>query len=298
MAPIAPVALITGGSSGIGLALTKHLLAKSWNVFIADINPPPSSELSNFPASSYHFHATDVSSWDAQASAFATCWSMFGRLDFCALNAGIDDRDDIFYSTSNDLNTPPTKPNMKTFEVNLYGPYYGTKLAAHYMALNKPLNGQSSGKGGRIVVTASDAGLWALPAVPQYTATKHAIVGMVRAMAPSAAEAGVSINAVAPALTPSNLAPPGLLENYPKEALTKMETLMKAFDALGRFDKVETEGWGGQEPNGQVVEGRGDDIHYKNEIQKTGGREVPKEIQQIWADTYKERNKRFAMQRQ
>ncbi|KAK6003060.1 hypothetical protein QM012_000905 [Aureobasidium pullulans] len=300
MAPIAPVALITGGSSGIGLALTKHVLNKGWNVFIADINPPPSSELSNFSASSYHFHATDVSSWDAQASAFATCWSTFGRLDFCALNAGIDDRDDIFNSTSKDLNTPPTKPNMKTFEVNLYGPYYGVKLAAHYMALNKPLHGHtSSGKGGgRIVVTASDAGLWALAVVPQYTATKHAIVGMVRALAPSAAEAGVSINAVAPALTPSNLAPPGLLENYPKEALTKMETLIKAFDALGRFDDVQMEGWGSQEPNGQIVEGRGDAIHYKNEIEKTGGKEVPKEIQQIWADTYKERNKRFAMQRQ
>jgi 15-hydroxyprostaglandin dehydrogenase (NAD) len=122
---------------------------------------------------------------------------------------------------------------MKTFEVNLYGPYYGVKLAAHYMALNKSLHGGANGKGGRIVITAS-------------------------------------------ALTPSNLAPAGLLESYPKEALTKMETLMKAFDALGRFDKVETEGWGGQEPNGQVVEGRGDDIHYKNEIEKTNGREVPK----------------------
>jgi 15-hydroxyprostaglandin dehydrogenase (NAD) len=192
------------------------------------------------------------------------------------LNAGIDDRDDIFNSTSNHLDNPPAKPNMKTFEVNLFGPYYGVKLAAHYMALNKPMHGDSNGKGGRIVITASDAGLWALPAVPQYTATKHAVVGLVRALAASATEAGVSINAVAPALTPSNLAPAGLLESYPKEALTKMETLMRAFDALGRFDEVETEGWGGQEPNGQVVEGRGDDIHYKNEIEKTNGREVPK----------------------
>jgi 15-hydroxyprostaglandin dehydrogenase (NAD) len=167
------------------------------------------------------------------------------------LNAGIDDRDDIFNSTSNHLDNPPAKPNMKTFEVNLFGPYYGVKLAAHYMALNKPMHGDSNGKGGRIVITASDAGLWALPAVPQYTATKHAVVGLVRALAASATEAGVSINAVAPALTPSNLAPAGLLESYPKEALTKMETLM-------------------------VVEGRGEDIHYKNEIEKTNGREVPK----------------------
>ncbi|KAI5211822.1 hypothetical protein AUEXF2481DRAFT_26747 [Aureobasidium subglaciale EXF-2481] len=276
MASRAPVALITGGSSGIGLALTKYLLSRSWHVFIADINPPPPSELSDYPSSTHHFHVTDVSSWDAQSEAFATCWSTFGRLDFCALNAGIDDRDDIFNSTSNDLNTPPTKPNMKTFEVNLYGPYYGVKLAAHYMALNKPFSGKGDGKGGRIIITASDAGLWALSAIPQYTATKHAIVGLVRALAPSATEAGVSINAVAPALTPSNLAPAGLLESYPKEALTKMETLMKAFDVLGRFDDVEAEAWGAQEPHGKVMEGRGDDIHYKGEIEKTGGREVPK----------------------
>ncbi|KAI5199580.1 NAD(P)-binding protein [Aureobasidium subglaciale] len=276
MASRAPVALITGGSSGIGLALTKYLLSRSWHVFIADINPPPASDLSDYPSSSHQFHITDVSSWDAQSEAFAACWSTFGRLDFCALNAGIDDRDDIFYSTSNDLDSPPRKPNMKTFEVNLSGPYYGVKLAAHYMALNKSLSGRGDGKGGRIIITASDAGLWALSPIPQYTATKHAIVGLVRALAPSAAEAGVSINAVAPALTPSNLAPAGLLESYPKEALTKMETLMRAFDALGRFDHVEAEAWGGQEPNGKIVEGRGDDIHYKGEMEKTGGREVPK----------------------
>ncbi|THX28760.1 NAD(P)-binding protein [Aureobasidium pullulans] len=302
MAPAAPVALITGGSSvltpGIGLALTKHLLSQSWHVFIADINPPPASELADFPPSTHHFHITDVSSWGAQSSAFATCFSHFGRLDFCALNAGIDDRDDIFHSTSNELDLPPTKPNMKTFEVNLFGPYYGVKLAAHYMALNPPLMGKGEGKGGRIVITASDAGLWALPAVPQYTATKHAVVGLVRSLAPSAAQVGISINAVAPALTPSNLAPPGLLESYPKEALTKMETLLRAFDALGRFDEVEGEGWGGEEPNGQIVEGRGEDIYYKGEMARTAGKEVPKHIQKIWTDTYKERNKKFAMQNQ
>lgn len=264
----------TDQKTGIGLALAKHLLQQSWNVFLADLNPPPTSELSIYPSSSYHFHRTDVSSWGSQSSAFATCWSTFGRLDFCALNAGIDDRDDIFYSVTGDANSPPEKPNMKTFEVNLFGPYYGVKLAAHYMALNSPLSGSGKGRGGRIVITASDAGLWALHPVPQYTATKHGVVGLAKALAPSAAEVGVSVNAVAPSMTPSNLAPPGLLDNYPKEALTSMDTIMRAFDALGKFDQVEEEGWGGSAPHGQIVVGKGRDIYFKGEVEKIGGKEV------------------------
>jgi 15-hydroxyprostaglandin dehydrogenase (NAD) len=239
-----------------------------------------------YPPSSHHFHHTDVSCWSSQLSCFETCWTIFGRLDFCALNAGIDDRDDIFNSVGAGVGGGelPKKPDMTTFEVNLFGPYYGVKLAAHYMAKNTLLLDKNSaadkgivvgGGGGKIIITASDAGLWALPPVPQYTATKHGIIGLVRALAPSAlTAANISINAVAPALTPSNLAPPGLLDHYPQEALTKMETLMMAFDALGLFDRVGERGWGAMGPNGQVVEGRGDDIYFKEELEKVGGKEV------------------------
>jgi NAD(P)-dependent dehydrogenase (short-subunit alcohol dehydrogenase family) len=55
----------------------------------------------------------DVSSWEQNAALFQQAYDWTGRLDFCALNAGIDDRDDIFKSLSKDPNRPPKKPNMK-----------------------------------------------------------------------------------------------------------------------------------------------------------------------------------------
>ena len=153
MAP--PVAVITGGSSGIGLALTKYLLERGWAVVGLDLNPPK-EQLDNTL-----FVACDVSSWDQQASAFQQAYAWQKRLDFVALNAGIDDRDDIFNSISGDADHPPKEPNMKTFGVCFIGVYYGVNLAAHYLSLDTKAAGKPT-SGGKIVVTASAAGIYSV----------------------------------------------------------------------------------------------------------------------------------------
>lgn len=75
--PSAPigVALVTGGSSGIGLALTNHLVTKNWHVFILDIQAP----ISLTPTESTTFLQTDISDWDQLASAFRTAHTRFSR---------------------------------------------------------------------------------------------------------------------------------------------------------------------------------------------------------------------------
>ena len=71
---------------------------------------------------------------------------------------------------------------------NLEGVVYGTReLAARLMP-----------KGGSIVATASLAGLTGMPGDPAYTATKHAVVGWVRAAAPALAARGIRLNALCP----------------------------------------------------------------------------------------------------
>ena len=69
------VAIVTGGSSGIGLALTNHLATKNWHVFILDIQAP----VSPTPAESATFLQTDVSDWEQLASAFQTAHARFSR---------------------------------------------------------------------------------------------------------------------------------------------------------------------------------------------------------------------------
>jgi NAD(P)-dependent dehydrogenase (short-subunit alcohol dehydrogenase family) len=74
---------------------------------------------------------------------------------------------------------------------NLEGVVFGTReLAARLMP-----------GGGSIVATASLAGLTGMPGDPAYTATKHAVVGWVRAAAPALAEYGIRLNALCPGFT-------------------------------------------------------------------------------------------------
>ncbi|KAF3763102.1 hypothetical protein M406DRAFT_18307, partial [Cryphonectria parasitica EP155] len=253
------VAIVTGGSSGIGLALTNHLIAKKWHVFIVDLQQPVLPVLPDLTT----FLSADVSDWDQLAAAFEKAHARFSRLDFCALNAGIDDRDDIFRSiSSGDL--PPRRPNMRTFEVNLFGPYYGLKLAAHYMSRNP----EPVAQGGKVVVTASVSGFRAHPLLPQYSSTKYGVLGLVRALAPAAKEVNIRINCLCPAVTATGLPPPGLMEKLPESIITPMSTLLRGFDELAEFDRLATEGrakWVSQGQSGASVEGNLEELYYREE---------------------------------
>ncbi|KAI7779767.1 hypothetical protein LA080_000364 [Diaporthe eres] len=293
------VAIVTGGSSGIGLALTNHLATKNWHVFILDIQAP----ISPTPTESTTFLQTDISDWDQLASAFQTAHARFSRLDFVALNAGIDDRDDIFASISGDAARPPRRPNMLTFAVNLYGPYYGLKLAAHYMSLPAAQADNNTGTGGgKVVITSSVAGFRAHPPNPQYSSSKYGLLGLSRAVAPAAAaRAGIRVNCVCPAVVATGLAPPGLMEAFPASIVTPMATMMRAFDELGEFDRLAKDGrekWAGSGPNGAVVEVNLQDLIYREEPKMDGDSSVDPGIAEAWRSVYEERNKRFAAMNQ
>lgn len=287
MAP--PVALITGASSGIGLALTKDLIERKWNVVMADINPPK-EELSNTK-----FVKTDVSSWDQQANTFKQAFDWHGRLDFAALNAGIDDRDDIFNSISSDSSKPPQKPNMLTLEIDLIGAYYGAKLAAHYMSLDSTAAGKPKA-GGKIVVTSSAAGIYPIPLCPQYGAAKHGLVGLVRSLAPRARLVNITVNAVCPALVATGLAPPGLLENFKEEQFTPMSTMMRCFSELADLDHVSDEDWVEKGPTGETVEGNLSElIWHQHPTRPASASYHNEEGEKVWTKVYLERNRKFGV---
>lgn len=281
-----PVAIVTGASSGIGLALTKDLLAQGWSVALLDVQAPPANAA--LPKDTSLYIRCDVGNWDSQAAAFEQTFKWKGRLDFAALNAGIDDRDDIFRAAALDKaefgDHAPRKPDMSPFDVNLIGAYYGVKLFTHYY-LRNPSKIRDMGC---IVMTSSLAGLYPHGGVPQYSATKYGIVGLVRSLAPTAKQvSGIRINSICPAFVPTNLAPPGLMESWPKDGITPMSTIMRAFNEL--LD--ETKAW-----NGKCVEASLDELIYHGIPYPPASEKVKIDIHplQLFDDIYRERNIKFA----
>jgi NAD(P)-dependent dehydrogenase (short-subunit alcohol dehydrogenase family) len=116
-------------------------------------------------------------------------WSrVTGEFDAAFLNAGIG----IGYPDAAEL---PEQEYRRIVGTNLDGVVFGTRELA----------GRLMPRGGSIVATASLAGLTAAPLDPAYTATKHAVVGWVRAAAPSLAARGIRLNALCPGFTDTPL---------------------------------------------------------------------------------------------
>jgi NAD(P)-dependent dehydrogenase (short-subunit alcohol dehydrogenase family) len=247
---------------------------------MADINPPPET-LENTT-----FVRTDISSWPEQAALFKQAYDAQGRLDFCGLNAGISDRDDIFNNITSDPSKPPAEPNMKTIDVNLTGQYYGIKLAAHYMNLDSAAAGKKQ-LGGKVVITASGSGIFPISAVPIYSATKHALVGLVRSLGPISKPKNVCVNAIAPAMVATNLPEPGFLELFPPEQITPMSTIMRCFDAVSDFEDVEKGDWVQKGKSGDIVEGNLDDLIWHPPPERPAKSEyLNEEGMKVWTDTY------------
>jgi NAD(P)-dependent dehydrogenase (short-subunit alcohol dehydrogenase family) len=107
-----------------------------------------------------------------------------GEFDAAFLNAGIG-------VGHPDVAELPESEYRRIVGANLDGVVFGTRELARRLMPN----------GGSIVATASLAGLTGMPFDPAYTATKHAVIGWVRAAAPGLAARGVRINALCPGFT-------------------------------------------------------------------------------------------------
>jgi NAD(P)-dependent dehydrogenase (short-subunit alcohol dehydrogenase family) len=186
--------LITGGSSGIGLATSTLLstLNPSHNLVVLDLRPPPQSF--NHPSSNLLFHECDITSWVSQRAGFEAAHKRFGRIDCVFVNAGIAEQGDQFFNDTLDSDGKLAEPDRRTLTLDMDAAADTTKLAIHYLRKN--------GKdGGSIVLTASLAGYLASAGAPLYSAAKHGVVGLMRALKQECAKLDISMSVVAPAIT-------------------------------------------------------------------------------------------------
>jgi NAD(P)-dependent dehydrogenase (short-subunit alcohol dehydrogenase family) len=184
------VALVTGGASGLGRATARALAAEGVTVVVADIDAGGAGAVADEVGG--HAFACDVADLDADRAAVAFAVERCGGLDLVHLNAGV--------STGCGVGDD--------FDVARYRRAMGANLDGVVFGLHAALPALRARGGGAIVATSSLAGLVGVPHDPIYAANKHAVVGLVRSLAPGLAADGIRLNAINPGFAESAIIAP------------------------------------------------------------------------------------------
>lgn len=155
------VAIVTGSSSGIGLASVRALLDANASVLAIDITPAPSSLPRSDQEPRFRFHQSDITAPSAAAAAVQLCHEVFGpRIDILQNVAGVMD-------SFNSADSVADEAWEKVMAVNLTAPL---KLMRAVLPVMKAQGA------GAIVNVSSAAGLCGFMAGVAYTSSKHGLV--------------------------------------------------------------------------------------------------------------------------
>lgn len=178
------IALITGAGSGIGAAIAECYAAAGAFVYATDLDEAAAQRVASAlceDGRQAHALPLDVGNEDSCIGAVRKIVERAGRVDVLVNNAGVGHVGDI-------LGTQPADFE-RLWRINVLGPYQLSRAV---------LPGMLERRTGSIVNIASIAGVMGMEARFAYTTTKHAVVGMTRAMAMDHGTTGVRINCICP----------------------------------------------------------------------------------------------------
>ena len=178
------VAIVTGGSRGLGAAMARHIVAGGGKVVIADVLDDEGNQLAaelGDAARYAHLDVTDRAQWDA---AVALTVAEFGKITGLVNNAGI--------STGQFIEHEPLEHFRTVLDVNLVGVFNGLQ------AVIAPMRAAG---GGSIVNISSAAGLMGLALTAGYGASKWAVRGLSKIAAVELGTDRIRVNSVHPGMT-------------------------------------------------------------------------------------------------
>ena len=208
------VAVISGSTSGIGLALARAVASRGGDVVLNGLGDPSEIERTRAEMEAscgvrVRYHAADMMRGDEVADMVAFARHQLGRLDILVNNAGVQ------YVEA--VEKFPSDQWERIIAINLSSTFYATRAAIPIM--------KAQGRG-RIVNVASAHGLVASPFKSAYVAAKHGVLGFTKTVALELAQDNITCNAICPGFVETPIVEKQIADQARTRGLSK-EQVMK-----------------------------------------------------------------------
>jgi len=220
------VVFITGGASGLGRALVDRFVKEGAKVAVFDKSPDRVRQLEQEHGKAVVSIAGDVRSLEDLKRAVTQCVDTFGKIDVLIPNAGIWDYNMPLVDLPDDN---VDKAFDEVFQINVKGYILAAKACLPALVASR----------GSIICTISNAGFYPNGGGPLYTATKHAVVGLVRELAYELAPY-VRVNGIGVGGMNTSLSGPGSLGMSEKSiSEISLGEMLKSVLPIGRMPDVD-----------------------------------------------------------
>jgi NAD(P)-dependent dehydrogenase (short-subunit alcohol dehydrogenase family) len=178
------VAVITGGSGGIGRAAARLFVEEGANVLLVDLDETTlQGAVASISGDAISYVVADTTQPDQVQRFVQTAVERYGGIDVFLANAGIEGH-------LRPITEYPVDVFDRVIAVNVRGVWLGLKYVIPAMTARG---------GGSIVITSSTAGIRGSAGLSAYVTSKHAVIGMMRTAAMECASLGIRVNTVNPA---------------------------------------------------------------------------------------------------